>query len=265
MRRFQSIKGRIALFAGTSEGRELAEIYVQSPPGDNEMDVYVTTQYGADCLPQDPRMHIHVGCFLRESMLSSFTKNKPALVIDSTHPYAFHITETLTEVCGKLGLSYLRVQRPLLSGKMSSLPTEGLRLFLDFTALVKFLQEHEGNVLITSGAGSLAQFASLPDFAARCWLRALPTAAVLAQAEKLGLPGRHLFLMQGPFSAEMNLAMLRHCDATYLVTKLSGQRGGFPEKQAAAAEAGVTLLAVGRPESCPLPPKGAWVQVEDFS
>ncbi len=263
MQKFHEIKGRIALFAGTSEGREVAEMYAKSLYAENNMDVYVTTDYGAASLPENERIRVHVGCFLREDMLQSFRQNPPALVIDATHPYATHITETLTGVCALLSLPYLRLQR-----EMSSAPAAGsgemMRLFPDFTTLVAFLQSTEGNVLITSGAKDLPKFADLSDFSMRCFLRALPTAAVLQTAEKLGLPGSHLFLMQGPFSKEMNLALLRHCQARFLVSKLSGSRGGFTEKWEAAETAGVPLLLVGRPEACPLPPMGEAMTVEEL-
>ncbi len=263
MQKFHEIRGRIALFAGTSEGREAAEIYARSPQTENYMDIYVTTDYGTAALPKDVRIRIHVGCFLREEMLRSFRLVPPALVIDATHPYASHITETLTAVCTQLSLPYLRIRREM-SSVLPEEDGEGMRLFPDFAALVSFLQDSAGNVLITSGAKELAAFAALPDFAERCYLRALPTAAVLETAQRLGLPGSHLFLMQGPFSREMNLALLRHCRTRFLVSKLSGPRGGFEEKREAAEAAGVTLLLVGCPAERPLPPLGEVVTVENL-
>lgn len=263
MRKFHDIKGRIALFAGTSEGRETAEIYARSPAAENFMDVYVTTDYGAAALPKDERIRIHVGCFLREAMLQSFRREPPVLVVDATHPYASHITETLTAVCAQLSLPYLRIQREM-SSVLPEDAGESIRLFSDFAALVDFLRDTEGSILITSGAKELSAFAALPDFSKRCFLRALPTATVLQTAGELGLPGSHLFLMQGPFSREMNLALLQHCNARFLVSKFSGPRGGFGEKREAAEAAGVTLLLVGRPEESPLPPLGEICSVENL-
>ena len=43
------------------------------------------------------------------------------------------------------------------------------------------------------------------------------------ESAKLGFQGRHLIAMQGPFSREMNLALLRYTDAAYFVTKESGE------------------------------------------
>ena len=55
--------------------------------------------------------------------------------------------------------------------------------------------------------------------------------------------------MQGPFSEELNAAMLRSVSARYLVTKESGDVGGFAAKAAAAQQTGAVLVVVGRPPS----------------
>ena len=54
--------------------------------------------------------------------------------------------------------------------------------------------------------------------------------------------------MQGPFSTEMNRAMLKEYDIAYMVTKESGLAGGYPQKCQAALEAGVKMVVIGRPE-----------------
>ena len=70
----------------------------------------------------------------------------------------------------------------------------------------------------------------------------------MAESVRLGFEGSHLIAMQGPFSTEMNLALLRQTEAAYFVTKETGRAGGFDEKLEAASEAGAVLVVVGRPE-----------------
>ena len=53
--------------------------------------------------------------------------------------------------------------------------------------------------------------------------------------------------MQGPFSEELNYAMLKHTSAKYMVTKESGKVGGFIEKVLAASKAGAKSIVIGRP------------------
>lgn len=112
---------------------------------------------------------------------------------------------------------------------------------------------HRPNILITTGSKELAPYTQIPDFAARCYVRALPTVEALEKCQQLGFRREHLILMQGPFSEEMNVAQLRYADAGYLVTKASGETGGFPEKCEAALALGVEVVCVGRPKEVSIP------------
>ena len=47
---------------------------------------------------------------------------------------------------------------------------------------------------------------------------------------------------------ELNLAMLKHINAAYFVTKESGGAGGFEEKKKAAQKAGAELIVIARPK-----------------
>lgn len=120
---------------------------------------------------------------------------------------------------------------------------------------------HRPNILITTGSKELAPYTRIPDFAARCYVRALPTVEALEKCQQLGFRREHLILMQGPFSEEMNVAQLRYADAGYLVTKASGETGGFPEKCEAALALGVEVVCIGRPKEVSIP-DAAWYDRE---
>ena len=66
--------------------------------------------------------------------------------------------------------------------------------------------------------------------------RVLSIQNVIETCRMLGFEGKNLIAMQGPFSKELNAAMLRQYDCRYLVTKDSGKAGGFEEKIQAARE-----------------------------
>ena len=53
---------------------------------------------------------------------------------------------------------------------------------------------------------------------------------------------------QGPFSTDLNVALLRQKDIRYFVTKDGGPTGGFPEKAEAAAQTGIPLLVIAPPD-----------------
>ena len=63
-----------------------------------------------------------------------------------------------------------------------------------------------------------------------------------------GITGKQIIAMQGPFSEEMNRALLQQTKAAWLVTKDTGITGGFPEKVRAARSLGVRLVIIRRPE-----------------
>ena len=53
--------------------------------------------------------------------------------------------------------------------------------------------------------------------------------------------------MQGPFSENMNAAMLEQYHCKFLVTKESGKAGGFEEKIRACEKVGAKSLVIARP------------------
>ena len=55
-----------------------------------------------------------------------------------------------------------------------------------------------------------------------------------------------MICMQGPFSADLNAAMFAQTQAAYVVTKDSGQAGGYGEKEEGARRAGAVLIVVKR-------------------
>ena len=87
---------------------------------------------------------------------------------------------------------------------------------------------------------------AIEGYEKRCFARVLSTGEAVEESIRLGFRGRHLIAMQGPFSAEMNLALLHQTEARYFVTKESGKAGGFGEKLEAAKAAGAVLVAVAR-------------------
>ena len=109
------------------------------------------------------------------------------------------------------------------------------------------LEEIEGNILLTTGSKELPAYRQVKGFAERFYPRVLPLANVVESCLALGIPAAHLIAMQGPFSQEMNLAMIRQWNISCLVTKESGKTGGVDQKLAAAKQAGISVLLIRRP------------------
>jgi precorrin-3B C17-methyltransferase len=69
----------------------------------------------------------------------------------------------------------------------------------------------------------------------------------LRRALELGLPRAQLCAMQGPFSQAFNEALWRDWGIDCVVTKDSGEAGGYRAKVEAARALGIPLLTVRRP------------------
>ena len=162
----------------------------------------------------------------------------PRLVMDATHPYAALVTENIRQVCGDNHIPLLRVLRAETpQDEKNGEEAESTVTVETVKEAVDFLAGREGNILVTTGSKELGAFTALEDYRERVYARVLPTSSVLAACEEKGFPGSHIFALQGPFSAEMNVAMLRMASASWLVTKEAGKAGGFEEKLEAAKAA----------------------------
>lgn len=225
------------VFAGTTEGYELCRFLAE-----HQVQVLgcVATEYGTKSLSENSFLHVQAKRLSEEEMEALFEREKPELVLDATHPYAAEVTENIRRACEKTGISYIRVLREE-SGHQKAVYVESAE------AAAEFLKTTEGNVLLTTGSKELKLFTSVPDFQKRLFARVLSLPSVIDTCRELGFEGKNLIAMQGPFSEEMNVAMLKQYECRYLVTKDSGKAGGFLEKMQAAVSCKVTPVIIGRP------------------
>jgi precorrin-3B C17-methyltransferase len=75
-----------------------------------------------------------------------------------------------------------------------------------------------------------------------------PEPGLIRRAIDLGIPRDRILAMQGPFSEEFNLALWRDQRIDCVVTKDSGEAGGFSAKSRAAAALKIPLLVIRRPQ-----------------
>lgn len=239
----------IILFGGTCEGRVLADFLRKN--GIPSI-VSVVSEYGASLITGSETLRIRSGALPREEMKELFQKEKPLLVVDATHPYASHISQTINGVCGELGIKHISVRR-------EGSPTGGYMVFDDLDQMIDHLNgpARDKIVFSTLGAKASPSLARIERHGERVFTRILPSEDSLHQALAAGIPPGHIICMQGPFSKEMNEAMFRETGASVLLTKESGKAGGFSEKVRAADELEMEVLILRRPEA------GQGVPVED--
>lgn len=226
------------VFAGTTEGYAICNFLAE-----NGVSVYAcaATEYGGSLLKENEFLHVSAGRLKTEDMEELFHKAAPEIVLDATHPYAAEVTKNIRKACENAGVRYQRVLRP--EGDKSS---EAVYVESPEEA-AEFLSGTEGNIFLTTGSKELAKFTVIPDYKERIFARVLSVPSVIQSCAELGIEGKHLIGMQGPFSAEINEAMLRQFQCSYLVTKDTGLAGGFPEKIEACQRCGATPVIIGRP------------------
>ena len=229
----------VIIFAGTTEGRTISEYLASCKV---PVTACVATEYGETLLTENEYLKVHAGRMDQEEIAAFIREKGAELVIDATHPYAAVVSENVAAACEREQVDYVRLIRGSSAESVDQAVLVG-----SVDEAVEYLKKAEGNILATTGSKELFKYTQIPGFEKRVFARVLSTGEVAAACEKLGFVGKNLICMQGPFSEELNIAMLHQFDCKYLVTKETGKAGGFEEKLHAAKAAGATLVLVGRP------------------
>lgn len=231
---------RIAVFAGTSEGRRLAHALCGRGL---TVTACVATGWGRELLePGRPdNLIIREGRMDACQMRDFLQGGGFFAAVDATHPYAREVSENLRTACEAAYLPCLRLRR-------EETPLPGCQPAEDIREAAGLCQKIPGNILLATGAKELPDFCRALGEPGRVFPRVLPLPESLEKCREAGIPTGQIIAMQGPFSREMNLALMRRFSIAVLVTKDGGSAGGMPEKLAAAREQGASVVVIRRPE-----------------
>lgn len=236
---------KVLVFAGTTEGRELAELLADS---NIKCSVCVATDYALE-LMNDKRLDVHCGRLTEEEMEVLMRDGSFDVVVDATHPYAQIVSQNVRQAADMESISLIRLRRSTESAE------EGFVSFKTHEECSAWLSFQTGNILLTTGSKDLGSYAKNETIKNRLFVRVLPGEESIRLCTANGITGRQIIAMQGPFSAQMNECILREYSIDWMVTKISGHAGGFEEKVEAAKKAGVGVCAI-------LPPSENGCQTE---
>ena len=226
---------RVILFSGTTEGRRLSRALAALG---GSVTVCVATEYGREEQGEAPGITVLSGRMDEAQMAR--TVAGADLCVDATHPYALQASRSIRAACERERVPLLRLLR-----EESPVPPSA-KMFATASEAADWLSAAQGNILLTTGAKELDAFAPLGG--ERLYPRVLPLASSLEACRRAGVPSSHILALQGPFSQELNEALIRQYRIAYLVTKDGGPAGGFGEKAAAAQAAGARLVLIRRPQ-----------------
>ena len=101
---------KIFLLGGTKDSINIIQ-YVK-----DNYDAYIltttTTEYGAKLAREGGSDDTIARPLLKDEIIKIITENGFDILIDATHPFASHITQTSSSIAQELNLPYIRFERP---------------------------------------------------------------------------------------------------------------------------------------------------------
>jgi precorrin-6A/cobalt-precorrin-6A reductase len=268
--------GNIWLIGGTQESAAIArELVQQQIP----CTVSVTTAAARSLYPQDSNLQIWVGCLDAHSLPQFLSQQQVVAILDASHPFAVEISEQAIAVAAKFHIPYLRYERPELDqiggergkeeggegeageageageenspSRIANLNAKSLSpstfCLESFTALLAGEYLLGQRVLLAIGYRPLVLFQPWQD-RATLFARILPSMPALQAALAAGFTSDRLVALRPPVSAVVERALWQQWQISMVVTKASGTPGGEDIKRQVAAEMGVQLVVIARPQ-----------------
>lgn len=228
------------VFSGTSDGNALAAELARNG---HRVVVSTASEYGREIVAgKFPGLDVRAGRMGVEARRRELRQSGATAIVDATHPFATEISTQLIGLSDELKIPYLRYERPAAE---STSPAIHCR---DMEAAAAEAIDRGSRIFLATGKKDLSTFVKHPLASGREWfVRITPDADSLERALGLGIPRSHLCAMQGPFSGEFNESLWRSWGIECVVTKDSGEAGGFQAKAGAAKALGIPLIVVDRP------------------
>lgn len=235
----------IFLLGGTSEGRELA---LRIAAAGYPVLLSVATDYGADIADAAGVSLTITGRLDALAMKKKLQEKEVTAVVDATHPFARSVTLTARHACIELGIPYIRYLRPGLVDSEHPL----VHYAQDYEQAAGMAVMLGKRVFSTLGAARLGSIADIIHQAGgHLVVRILPDAQSITKCLSLGIAGKDIIAMQGPFTQALNREMYLAYGAEVVLTKESGSVGGTDTKLKAALACGIPIVMIRRPPQEP--------------
>lgn len=231
---------KVLVIAGTADAKQIIDKLLEMKI---RVVAAVTTRLGSDLLKSIGDIDIREGQISQQRIVGLLDEISPICLVDASNPFAMEVSRNAMNACKKGNIPYIRFEREemLYDG-------EDIIRVKDYEEALKILMALEGNIMLTVGSGKMESFTRIPDYKDRIYLRVLPDCKVIAKCEKIGFNAKNLIAMKGPFTEQLNIELLKYCNASVLVTKESGNTGGVLEKINAARKLGIPVIMIERTE-----------------
>jgi precorrin-6A/cobalt-precorrin-6A reductase len=228
----------ILILGGTTEAFRVAEELLRDG---KEFLLSTATEYGLERF-RERFGHRVLGIRFTKETLEEFIKEKGIReIIDCTHPYAEVITSLAKEVAKGTGVVYRSEIRGV--DYAHEIDYEKAVFVENLSEAARFIKDRGiKRPLFTTGSKDLSFAATLKDL--EVFVRVLPYEDSIRRCHDAGIKRANIIAMQGPFSQELNRAIIGQFGIECIVTKQSGREGGFFEKLGAAIDTGIWFIVV---------------------
>ena len=228
----------IWVIGGTKDSRDFLEKFLKY---ESNIIVSTATEYGAKLIENLP-VKTSSKKMDKEAMLKFVESNKITKVIDTSHPYAFEVSKNAMDVAEEKNIQYFRFERE----KVDILPKK-YKNFEKIENLIKYIENLEGNILVTLGSNNVPLFKDLKNLP-NIYFRILSRWDMVKRCEDNNILPKNIIAMQGPFTENLNTAMMEQFNIKYLITKKAGDTGGEREKVSACDKLDVEIIYLDKKE-----------------
>ena len=206
-----------------------------------------TTEYGGKLAKEGGSDEVIARPLLKDEIIEIIKNEHYDILIDATHPFASHITQTSASIACELKIPYIRFERPTTN--LKNIDTSHIHYVNSFDDAGKLIDNKfkKGNVLHFAGANTMEDILKYVP-AERFYPRILKVESSLEKCEKLNIDPGHIIPMKGAASLEENIDLIERYDASAMITKESGEIGGVVEKIQAANEKNIAVIMIQRPK-----------------
>lgn len=223
----------ILVFGGTTEGR----IAVKTLDEGEGRYIYSTRSslQEMECVHGE-----HVTGVMTESDMMDFCREKGVeLIVDAAHPFAAHLHRTISKVSVTLSIPVVRFER-----RYPEIGSDGITWCDSFEDAVEKLKESGSKRLLAlTGVQTIARLKGVWKNV-ETWFRILDREESKAKAREFGFPESHILYYGGEDTA----GLIEEIAPDAIITKESGESGGFRDKVEAALNRGVRVFVVKRPK-----------------
>lgn len=223
----------ILVFGGTTEGR----IAVKTLDEGEGRYVYSTRSplQVIDCGHGE-----HICGEMTESMMIDFCKeNDVRLIVDAAHPFAAHLHANISKVADTLSMPVIRFER-----RYVDIDSSEITWCDDYEdAVLKMNLGGVHRLLALTGVQTISRLRTFWENN-DTWFRILNREESIDKAMKAGFPMSRLVF----YNDDATERIIEEISPDAIITKESGDSGGFQKKIAAALEHGVKVFVVRRPK-----------------